>query len=138
MIIHEIPLSNWRRSLCKSIDYPEFGDLEPVELPDMLTEQMLGFSGFACYETIFILDGIEAVTLEISDAAGSVEVFMNGETLGIRIKPPYQYDLSNFIRQGKNYLAIEVAITIKQNRMAAEENRPCILGNVRLFRKEPP
>jgi hypothetical protein len=138
MNIIEVPLSGWKRSLCKSIEYPEFGDLEPVALPDILTEQMLGFSGFACYETVFILDGIEAVTLEISDAAGSVEVFMNGETLGIRIKPPYQYDLSDFTRQGKNYLAIEVAIAIKQNRMAAEENRPCILGNVRLFRKEPP
>jgi hypothetical protein len=98
---------------------------------------MLGFSGFACYETIFILNGLKAVALEISDAAGGVEVFMNGGTLGIRIKPPYQYDLSSFTRQGENYLAIEVAIAIKQNRMTAEENRPCIIGNVRLFRKEP-
>jgi hypothetical protein len=137
MIIPEITPLGWRRSLCKSIDYPAFGDPKPVALPDMLTEQMLGFSGFACYETVFILDGIEAVTLEISDAAGGVEVFINGETLGIRIKPPYRYDLSSFIRQGKNYLAIEVAIAIKQNRMGIAENRPGVIGNVRLFRKEP-
>jgi hypothetical protein len=137
MAIIEIPLSDWERSLCKSIEYPAFGDPEPVILPDILAEQMPDFSGFACYETIFMLDGIEAVTLEISGAAGSVEVFMNGETLGIRIKPPYQYDLSGFTRQGKNYLAIEVAITIKRNRMAIGESRPCIIGNARLFRKEP-
>jgi hypothetical protein len=137
MIIHEIPLSGWTRSLCKSIDYPEFDDPEPVLLPDVLTEKILDFSGFACYETIFILDGPKAATLEISNAAGGVEVFINGETLGIRIKPPYQYDLSSFFRQGKNYLAIEVAIDIKQNRMGIAENRPCVIGNVRLFRKEP-
>jgi hypothetical protein len=137
MTIIEVPLSGWRRSLCKSIDYPEFGDPVPITIPDILAEQMPGFSGFACYETIFVLDSPKAVALEISDAAGSVEVFMNGETLGIQIKPPYQYDLSNFTRQGKNYLAIEVAITIKRNRMAIGKSRPCIIGNARLFRKEP-
>jgi hypothetical protein len=133
MTVTEIPLSDWRRSLCKSIDYPEFGDPEPVTLPDILVKKMLDFSGFACYETIFILDGPKTATLEISDAAGSVEVFMNGETLGIQIRPPYQYDFSSFTRQGKNYLAIEVAIGIKRNRMGIAENRPCIIGNVRLF-----
>jgi hypothetical protein len=134
----EIPLSDWKRSLCKSIDYPAFGDPEPVALPDILAEQMIDFSGFACYETIFILDGPKAATLEISNAAGSVEVFINGETQGIQIKPPYQYDLSSFIRQGKNYLAIEVAIAVKQKRMGIAKNRPCVIGNVRLFGKEPP
>jgi hypothetical protein len=137
MAVIEVLISGWRRSLCKSIDYPAFCDLEPVILPDVLTEQMLGFSGFACYETVFVLDCQAELALEISDTAGSVEVFMNGETLGIQIKPPYQYDLSGFTRQGKNYLAIEVAINIKQNNMTMGENRPCIIGNAQLFRKEP-
>jgi hypothetical protein len=137
MTVTEIPLSDWKRSLCKSIDYPAFDDPKPVMLPDVLMEQMLEFLGFACYETVFVLDGSKALTLEISEAIGGVEVFMNGETLGIQIKPPYQYDLSSFTRQGKNYLAIEVAITIEWNHMAIEEGRPCIIGNVRLLGKEP-
>jgi hypothetical protein len=137
LTVHEIQLFDWKRSLCKSIDYPAFGDPEPVVLPDILAEQMFGFSWFACYETVFVLDGPKVAALEISDAAGGVEVFINGETLGIQIKPPYRYDLSSFTRQGKNYLAIEVAINIKQNNMTIEERPPCIIGNVRLFRKEP-
>jgi hypothetical protein len=49
-------LSGWKRSLCKGIDYPEFGDPELITLPDVLAEKQIGFSGLACYDTIFVLD----------------------------------------------------------------------------------
>jgi hypothetical protein len=52
----QIDLLLWNRSLCTIDDYPAFGDPEPVVLPDVLTEQMSGFSVFACYETTFVLD----------------------------------------------------------------------------------
>jgi hypothetical protein len=129
----EIPLSNWKRSLCESIEYPAFDNSESVLLPDMLTGKMVGFSGFACYETTFELKGSKALALEISNAIGGVEVFMNGETMGIKVKPPYRYDLSTLAWQGKNYLAIEVAIINKRKRLTAGENQPCIIGNVRLY-----
>jgi hypothetical protein len=112
LTIYEIPLSDWKRSICKAIDYPEFGDPDPIALPDILTEKMLGFSGLVCYETVFVLDGPNVLELEISEAIGGVEVFMNGETLGLRAKPPHRFDLSNLAWKGKNYLAIEVAIFI--------------------------
>jgi hypothetical protein len=133
MTVHEILLSDWTRSLCKAIDYPEFGDPEPIVLPDILTGRMLGFSGLACYETVVVLDHPKALTLEISEAIGGVEVFMNGETLGLRAKLPHRFDLSDLAWKGKNYLAIEVAIFIKRKTIAAMKNRPRIIGDVRLF-----
>jgi hypothetical protein len=118
----KIPLSGWVRSLCTCIEYPAFGDPEPVVLPDTLTEQMSEFSGFACYETTFMLDNPKTLLLEISDTSGSVEVFMNGETAGMKISAPYRYNLSSLARHGKNYLAIEVAINPgKRNKTTAEE-----------------
>jgi hypothetical protein len=115
-------------------------------LPDVLTKQFLNFSGFACYETIFILDSLKSLSLDISDAVGSVEVFMNGETAGMKLRPPYRYDLSGLTRQGKNYLAIEVAIFPERKSTAIEAqplektrhdknitNHPCIIGTVRLY-----
>jgi hypothetical protein len=133
LTVHEIPLSDWKRSLCKAIDYPEFGDPKPIALPDMLTEQMLSFSGLACYETVFFLDGPKVLELEISEAIGGVEVFMNGETLGLRAKLPHRFDLSDLSWKGKNYLEIEVAIFIKRKDIAAKKNWPRIIGDVWLF-----
>jgi hypothetical protein len=112
--LFEISLSDWERSLCISNDYPAFENPEQVVLPDSLTEEMSEFIGFACYETTFVLDSPKALLLEILDTAGSVEVFMNGETAGMRMKPPYRYDMSSLARQGRNYLAIEVAINLGQ------------------------
>jgi hypothetical protein len=144
--INEILLSDWKRSFCQSVEYPAFGDPEPVVLPDMMTEQWLNFLGFVCYETMFVLESPKELLLEISNAAGAVELFINGETAEIQIVPPYLYDLSDFARQGKNYLAIEVAVTLKRNHLAVAKNlsekmrydkditsQPCIIGNVRLY-----
>jgi hypothetical protein len=133
MTDHEMPLSNWKRSLCKAIDYPEFGDPKLVTLPDILTKKILGFSGLACYETEFVLDGPKTLILEISEAIGGVEVFMNGETLGLRAKLPHRFDLSDLSWKGNNYLAIEVAIFINRKAIAARGILPCIIGDVRLF-----
>ncbi|MDR2784713.1 MAG: hypothetical protein LBB83_02245 [Treponema sp.] len=107
----QIPLSDWTRSLCKSAEYPAFDEPEPVVLPDTIGEQRPGFSGYACYETTFMLDSPKPLLLEISDVAGRVEVFINGGTAGMWSHLPYCYDLSDLAWQGQNYLAIEVAIT---------------------------
>jgi hypothetical protein len=133
LTVHEIPLTNWKRSLCKCVDYPEFSDPELITLPDLLTEQIHGFAEFACYETIFVLDYPKALTLEISDAIGGVEVFMNGETLGLRAKLPHRFDLSDLAWKGENYLAIEVAMFIEGKTIAVEEIWHRIIGDVRLF-----
>jgi hypothetical protein len=133
LTVHEIPLSDWKRSLCKAVDYPEFGDPEPITLPDILSEKMLRFSGLVCYETIFVLDRLKLLELEISEAIGGVEVFMNGETLGLRAKLPHRFDLSDLAWKGDNYLAIEVAIFINRKAITAKKNLPCIIGDVRLF-----
>jgi hypothetical protein len=133
LTVHEIPLSDWKRSLCKAIDYPEFGDPEPITLPDILSEKMLRFSGLVCYETIFVLDSLKLLELEISEAIGGVEVFMNGETLGLRAKLPHRFDLSDLAWKGENYLAIEVAIFINRKDIAAKRSLPYIIGDARLF-----
>jgi hypothetical protein len=142
----EISLSSWQRSLCESIDYPAFNSPDPIILPDMLTEQLLDFTGYACYETVFVLDSPKTLLLEITNTSGSVEVFLNGETAGMKLKPPFRYDLSDLVWQGKNYLAIEVAVFTKKDCMADAARlpgktqhckhiiqNPYIIGSVRLY-----
>ena len=116
-----LALSPWTRRLCAGIDYPRFGDAEAVALPDHLAEEKPSFSGFARYESGFMLDKPGAVTLELSDAWEGVEVFVNGASAGIRIAPPFRYDLTALVRKGENRLAIEVATTL--DRQCYERNK---------------
>jgi hypothetical protein len=100
---------------------------------------MSNFSGFACYETTFVLDDQKALILEISSAIRGVEVFMNSEALGIRIKQPCRYDLSSLVWQEKNHLVIEVAVAVETNLLEKIQydkyitRQPCIIGNIHLY-----
>lgn len=107
-----IPLTGWTRATCEGAAYPAFGSAVPVTLPDELAAEQPEFSGFARYETTFALDAPAALRLEITDAAEGVEVFLNGESAGIQIAPPFAYDLAG--RAGENILAIEVATTLER------------------------
>ena len=104
----------WKRSICRSIDYPNFGEKKEIILPDMLHEEEPYFSGFVRYENRFEAKAGGQYVLEISDAHEGVEVFVNGTSLGIQIVPTYRYDLSSAVRDGENELAIEVATTLER------------------------
>ena len=108
----ELPLGDWQRSLCRGIDYPDFGPEKAVRLPDRLAEEEPEFSGFARYVTEVCVTAPGDYLLEISDAAEGVEVFLDGKSLGIQIAPPYRYHLT--LTTGDHELAIEVATTLER------------------------
>ena len=115
-------LKTWRRSLCRSRLYPNFTDSKEVSLPDDVSKEKPDFSGFIRYETTVELTGEEKMYLEISDARDSVEVFVNGESLGIQIVPPFRYNLSGKLRQGEYEIAIEAATTAAREANALTKN----------------
>jgi hypothetical protein len=105
---------NWTRSICRSIDYPDFKEAKEVQLPDKLSEEKPEFSGFVRYENFFLAQGDEKLVLEITNAAEGVEVFVNGQSAGIQIVPPYLYNISTLVKKGENALVIEVATTLER------------------------
>lgn len=106
--------AQWKRSVCKSIDYPAFREETIVDLPDPLAQEQPLFSGFVRYEKeLDMVPGSETV-LEITDACEGVEVFVNGKNLGIQIVPPMCYDLTPFLIPGKNFIVIEVATSLER------------------------
>lgn len=109
-----LPLSDWTRATCAGIDYPRFGEAKAVQLPDPLAEEQPEFSGFVRYTAHFTADRTEGLTLVISDASEGVEVFLNGQSLGIQVAPPFRYDLSKTAKAGDNELVIEVATTLER------------------------
>lgn len=106
--------SVWKRSVCRSIEYPAFGAEKEIDFPDCLAKEEPEFSGFVRYENAFTAEGTEELWLEITDAYEGVEVFLNGVSLGIQIVPGYRFYLTPALTHGKNHLRIEVATTLER------------------------
>ncbi len=105
----------WERSTCRAIAYPAFEKPKTIALPDRLAEEEPKFSGFVRYERSLSLDEIPSeALLEITDAYEGVELFVNGQSLGIRIVPSYLWDITPALRKGENTLRIEVATTLER------------------------
>ena len=139
-------LVTWQRSLCESICYPDFREAKAVSLPDDVAVQKPQFSGFIRYETNFPGQAGQEAMVEITDAYEGVEVFLNGQSLGIQIAPPFRYVLTGLIRDGENNLAIEVATTLERQaypllteysrKVSRKPQDPSgLTGTVRLFVK---
>ncbi len=107
-------LSNFRRSVCTALNYPDFGAAESAVLPDNYGMTDKTFSGFIRYEKALEVGGPVKAVLEITDAYEGVEVFVNGESLGIQVVPSFVYDLTDHLVPGKNTLTIEVATTLER------------------------
>ncbi len=139
-----VALTGWQVSMAESKAHPEF---TPAYEADSLTnhgERYPDFSGFIAYETTF--DGADGNLLEIAEAYEGVEVWCNGRYAGMRITPPFLFDLSEAVTPGENKLRIEVATTLDRKvRAIGVQNRfwqdqPAIeptgiVGEVRLYQQ---
>ena len=125
--------SAWKRSTCSSLSYPEFKNEKEISLPDSLEKESPSFSGFVRYENTFTDRADSRTVLEITDAYEGVEVFINGETLGIQIAPPFLYDITGKVKNGENKVRIEAATTLERE-MAARDDQPQLIPGM----SEPP
>lgn len=117
---------SWNRSICKSIDYPDFVGHKEITMPDQLTTEEPEFSGYAKYERTVELSHFEQVVLEITAAYEGVEVFVNDYSCGIQIVPTYLFDITKACRSGSNTIRIEVATTLERE----NANTPNLFGQV--------
>ncbi len=82
----------------------------PAQKPDFgnLAEQGLPFYwGGVTYETEFTLDELPSLlSLNLTDAAGTVKVEINGQDAGVLYGAPWNFDLTNFIKTDTNHLKL--------------------------------
>ncbi len=124
-------LEGFAQSVCKAADYPKFGPAKQIETPESYALTDKKFSGLIRYETRFTG---HAQMLEITDAYEGVEVFVNGQSAGIQVVPPFRYDLRGLTRDGENSLVIEVATTLERERGNTKNAAPTgITGEVALY-----
>lgn len=103
-------LRGWRVSMAEAKAYPEFTPAYDADTLTSFADRYPDFSGFILYETEF--DGANGSVLELTDAYEGVDVWCNGIYCGMRIVPPFVFDLQSAVRPGRNYLRIEVATTL--------------------------
>lgn len=114
----KIVLKSWKRSQCRSIEYPEFVQEKAAELPDCMAEKQPEFSGYVRYETKVKGKVCSHAVLEITDACEGVEVFINGKSKGLRLNAPMFYDITEELSEDENQIVIEVATTLERERAA--------------------
>lgn len=133
----------WEVSFASAEEYPEFCNEIEIKKPVNISspEYYPDFSGTIRYRKVVDLD-IEGgdVLLDLGEAYETVEVWINNENVGVKICPPYVFDVGNFIKKGRNEIIIEVINTlVNQERdifsasIALEPSG--LLGPVYLFTK---
>ena len=80
--------------------------LPVITAPDALPD----FSGRIRYRCRF--DGRQHAVLDLGEVGQTVHAWLNGIDLGIRLCPPYRYDLTKALRDESNELVMEVSNTL--------------------------
>ena len=73
---------------------------------------MQSYSGGAWYRKTVTLPSAKRVTLDLGAVAATAEVRVNGQPAGIRISPPWQFDLSKVAKPGENRIEVLVHNTL--------------------------
>lgn len=107
--------TDWKISTATAEAYPLFTELPDVtELVNISSSGVLPhFSGTIRYEAEFTTDENERIlALDLGRVGEIAEVWINDENLGVRIAPPYRFQLNGVARPGSNRLRIEVTNTL--------------------------
>lgn len=106
--------TDWEVWYADSRSYPKFKKKVPLNHTGLISdiEEWENVSGTARYENTVRIQSCEQLTLRIPEAFETVEVFVNGESAGIKICQPYEYNITKWIQQGENHIAIEVTNTL--------------------------
>lgn len=107
-------LNDWKVRYADSFFYPVFERGVPLNQTGLVSdlEGWENVTGTVRYENSVQLQSCEQVTLQIPEAFETVEVFVNGDSAGVRICQPYEYDITKWMKQGENHIAIEVTNTL--------------------------
>lgn len=119
----------WILSIATAQEYPRFHDQRVLDGLHNIGKIWPDFSGFMRYEKHIELvePAQKQAVLTIEDAYEGVEVWVNDQYAGMKICPPYAFDVSGLFRQGQNTLKIEVANTLFR-KVSAESNTPNFFG----------
>ena len=109
---------------------PEYGTAKSIKMQSLTDwknfddADIKHYSGSADYNTQFeitdaFFDSADAFTLDLGDVQITATIHINGTEVGTLWKPPFQIDLSKYVRKGQNDLKIEV-VNLWPNRLIGD------------------
>lgn len=111
--VKELP-EKWSVKFADSMSYPQWTDEVPATGLDCV-QQIEGWDnkcGTLRYETKLEAEAGKETVLDLGEVFETAEVFVNGRSAGVRLCRPYRFDLTGFLKEGENELAIEVTNTL--------------------------
>jgi hypothetical protein len=70
------------------------------------------YSGGAWYRKTVNLPAAKNVTLDLGDLVSSAEVRVNGKAIGVRVSPPWSFDITGAVRPGDNRIEVLIHSTL--------------------------
>ena len=75
-------------------------------------EGLFSYSGGAWYRKTVDIPAADQVTLDLGDLVASAEVRVNGKPAGVKVSPPWTFDISKLVKPGGNRIEALVCNTL--------------------------
>ncbi len=107
------PPLTWEISLCTEQKMPQFIHWRTTDTLVSVTgrDALPDFTGNMRYRTTLSLRRSSRVLIDLGDVGETAQLFCNGNLVGIRLVPPYRFDVTEYVRDGENELEVLVANT---------------------------
>jgi hypothetical protein len=114
--------SDWNYSLVKNKEYPNFGEVKKMEELLPISSENPSFTGIIRYEKTIELDETpKQGLLAFEYIYEAVEIWINDEYAGMKVCPPYVFEVANYLKKGSNTIRVEVATTLDRDRLKQPE-----------------
>jgi len=75
-------------------------------------EGLVSYSGGIWYRKLVTIPAAKQVVLDLGDVAASAEVRINGQVAGVKVAPPWTFDISGMVKPGENRIEVLVCNTL--------------------------
>lgn len=106
---HELKCT-YEIEICSEENFPFFESYKTTDRTINITgkDELPRFSGNIKYKTVFDVDNLNCNILDLGYVGETAEVILNGKNIGVRLFPPYEFDMSESLKKGKNTLEVIV------------------------------
>lgn len=105
------------------------GEISPGDWSNI--DGLKSYSGGAWYRKNITLDSFalkNKLELDLGDLVSSAELFINGKSAGIRLSPPWTFDITEYVTEGKNDIEVLIYNTLANNYVAVPSR---FMGSIR-------